>query len=124
MKTESNTCADCATDITHGCGTGYATFNTGEKVCYSCADKRQSAQIVAANPGDKFQAYVSSDGKKITTWTGGELMRVCRWGNKHAWSGRGFYGPRHYINAIDSNGRMWYGTGAKGMYANIKLSKS
>lgn len=130
MKTveiEITLCADCGTECKPspgGLGTGYAIFRDGARVCYACADKRQLADIEASQIGDKFPAYVSSDGRKITSWTGGELMRVIHWGDKHPWTLRSSWGARYYLRAVDAKGRVWSGTGADGMYANLRLTKA
>lgn len=43
IEQETFFCADCQKDypIQHNGGTGYAGLPDGNRVCYSCADKRQ-----------------------------------------------------------------------------------
>lgn len=104
---------------TTGCGTGVAYRPDGTSLCYSCADSEIAAEVSQAQPGHKITLYVSGDGHNITTWSGGVIMtRVCS-GRLHPWSRE-----RKYISAEDANGRWWHGTGAPGMYANLKLGKS
>ena len=108
---------------TTGIGTGYATDLAGRTMCYPCADSAQAAEVAASKPGDKFCAYVSSDGRTVTTWTGGVLMRSVLFGAAHPWSRRSWHETRHYMTAVDVDGRVWSGVGAEGMYAVLRLTK-
>ena len=102
----------------HGCGTGYARCNDpdGEHlVCYACTDKRETADLLTH---DKFTAYVSSDGCNLTTWTGGKLGTVS-FGERHPWSRE-----RNYLRAYDVHRQSWHGTGAPGMYCNLRRCKA
>lgn len=91
--------------------TGYALTADDETICYPCADAQSQADI-AAIP-DSYCAYVSSDEKNITTWTGGALMRVVDVTRTRSgfggWRKNG--GLTHY-RARDSQGVIWYGRGA------------
>jgi hypothetical protein len=124
MKHENQiaTCAHCKSPLPqfpkgHCGGTGYATLrDTNEKICYPCADSLERETIANAKPGDKTTLYLSSDGKTITTWTGGKIMRHVHLGALHPWSRE-----RRYLSAIDSKGRKWSGIGAEGMYTHLKL---
>lgn len=111
---------------TDGPGTGYARLSgTDDRtICYECADSMTLRDIADAKPGDRMTFYISSDGDSVTTWTGGKLMRVLKWGARHPWSNNNYDGPRHYVRAIDANGYRWYGTGANGMYATLRKSKA
>ncbi len=95
--------------------TGAATLPDGREICYECADKRERADLLTH---DKFTAYVSSDGLRLTTWTGGILGRV-DFGAHHPWSRE-----RHYLRAYDCHGQAWHGTGAEGMYCNLRKCKA
>ena len=96
------------TDI--GLGTGVVYAPDGKSMCYSCADDAQRAQMAR---GEAVTAYTSADGKRITTWSGGELARVQsigygarRWGSVIGdWRMR-------YVRAIDPAGRVWRGQGS------------
>lgn len=106
-----------------GIATGYASIrdHRGDftlTVCYSCADELQRCDVAKAQPGDKFYAYVSSDGGRITTWTDGTLMRRVRFGANHPFSRE-----RHYLTAVDRHGRVWSGVGDCGMWATLRLTK-
>jgi hypothetical protein len=101
-------------------GTGYATMRgTEERICYSCADDRERAALLTEHT---IGAYLSSDGKRITTWTGGTLMHV----TKHTTARVGFGGTtRHYLRATDVHGaHSWIGTSpGPNMYARMRRAK-
>jgi hypothetical protein len=104
-----------------GIGTGYAITAEGAHICYSCADERSLADVAAASPGDRAPValYLASDGRTITTWSGGKVMTLASKGNRH-----NFSRERFYLTARDAQGRTWYGTGAEGMYCTLRLTKS
>src|SRR5690606_2422420 len=79
---------------------------TGRTMCYSCADSEQAA-LVADSTTTEFHAYVSSDGKNITTWTGGVLARATARG----FSPYGVFGqsPLYYWSAKAVDGKVWRG---------------
>lgn len=111
-------CHDCSEvkPVQTNGGTGYAVCDEGKHlVCYACADKRETADMLTS---DRFTAYVSPDGRSITTWTGGKLGTVS-FGGRHPWSRE-----RHYITARDVHGQHWHGTGAQGMYCNLRKCKA
>ena len=115
---------------TEGCGTGYAamrgegegywsdSFGTQSTLCYECAAAADRETIRVAQPGDRFYAYVSGDGRTITTWDGMRLMGSVHVGALHHWSRE-----IHHISAWDDHGRQWSGTGAPGMYASLRQTK-
>lgn len=100
-----------------GPGTGYAYQTDGTTICYACAHEIALAEIATARRGDRYTFYVSTDGKRLTTWPGDDLGRVYL-GNLHPWSRE-----RRYLTFVDRLGREWSGTGAPGMWANIRLNK-
>ncbi len=116
MTTEQLSCGHQSTP--RGLAAGYATTPDGAHICYACADSLQAAEVANSQPGDRITLYVSSDGRMITTWTGGVIMRVQRWGKRHPFSRE-----RSYLRAVDVDGRMWSGTGCAGMWAALKLTK-
>lgn len=73
----------------------------------------------------KYVAYVSGDGKYLTTWMGDELAKVTR---ATASKRRGFYGvpvSLFHVRAVDARGRHWSGTGAgRNMFIRIRRVKS
>lgn len=92
-------------------GYGYILQPDGSKTsaCYPCMDDRQRAEM--ADPEKKkIVAYVSSDGKTITTWPGGFLAHVT-W---HTTSRGGWRGSIIHIYRVRDprTGREWYGRNA------------
>lgn len=100
-----------------GGGSGYAVLPDGTHICYACADAMQRDELL--DRSKSFLAYVSCDGKQITTWTGGKLMDVTQsWPCKL--SRISFtHDSRSYrcIRARDVHGAMWYGRGSAGTIA-------
>lgn len=111
-------CCDCKRVLpvqTSG-GTGYACCDDNRHlVCYACADERQRADLAKV---DRFTGYVSGDGRRLTTWSGGDLGSVSM-GELHPWSRE-----RRYLRAYDCHGQVWSGTGAPGMWCNLRKCKS
>ena len=98
--------------------TGIARDREGKTYCYECAAITDREAIEC---GDDIYAYVSSDGKRIITWAGIELMRVTHNGTAHS----GFhFTVMHYIRAIAPNGKTYYGkNGGNGMAIRLKANK-
>lgn len=71
---------------------------------------------------DKYQAYVSGDGKALTLWTGEPIARVTV---ERKVSGGGFhYGSLYYYRAVAPDGSEWYGRGlGRGMSINLRRAK-
>lgn len=92
--------------------------------CEDCANEREREAMRASAPGDGFLAYVSPDWREITTWLGASLGRIVWVGGAH---NRTAHLPRderrYYLRAVDSEGRLWAGTGAPGMWASLRLCK-
>lgn len=122
----ANKACDCGhlPTPTEHLGTGQArmTGTDDRTICYDCADAMTRCDIAQSKSGDRITLYISSDGNTVTTWTGGRMMRILGWGARHPWS-NGYDGPRYYVRAIDNDGCVWYGTGANGMYANLRKAK-
>lgn len=97
---------------------GTARDRDGKTFCYDCASK---PDIEAVERGEELYAYVSGDGKRITTWPGNELMRVTR----NISARTGFYNSKvHYIRAVSPNGREYYGkNGGNGMCIRMRPCK-
>lgn len=106
-----------------GCGTGYAYLPGGRTACYGCADSLAAADVAAAAPGDRMTFYVGSNGRTITTWSGGILMTDVRYGRPHPFSRGPLADRRHYLRAVDVDGRIWSGVGAAGMCATLRLTR-
>lgn len=97
---------------------GIARDADGKTYCYDCASE---PDIAAVERGEAVWAYVSSDGKQITTWPGTPLMRVTYNGTART----GFYNSKiSYIRAVAPNGREYYGkNGGNGMHIRMKPRK-
>lgn len=122
MKTERIICADCGAEIpkpVNSCGTGYAVFRDGRKVCYACADKIQREDL--HDRSRPMTGYLSSDGQRWTTWTGGTLGNVIRLTESRC----AFHGARMvHIRVRDVHGKEWYGRGAgPSMVLNLRPTK-
>lgn len=101
-------------------GTGYATMRDGRKLCYPCADDVERAEMDTA---ETFTAYLSSDGKSITTWTGGHLAHVQSLSTSKRYTPTGGQWHAHYVTAI-RNGVTWHGVNAgTGMVITLRRSR-
>jgi hypothetical protein len=115
-------CADCGKAFPdHPRGfvgaAGYAATRDGKYICYDCANKRDRAQMAEAS---SYVAYLSGDGKKLTTWPGGELARVTS--ERVAPGG---FSKLTYVRAVALDGTEWYGKGAgRGMVLRIHRAKA
>src|SRR5262245_7376007 len=97
---------------------GYAVNRaTGKTLCYPCADELAVSDMATSHA---FEAYLSSDGGRVTTWTGGGLMVVTR----HTTS-RGFHRSKvHHVRAESADGRKWHGSGSgPGMFILMRATK-
>lgn len=113
-------------------GMAYGTAHTpdGRTICLSCAGREEGTAFMAdtrerqASDGPFF-AYLSMDGRWLTTWTGMRLARVTSlWRTSSGFGGRMPSGGRNYFRAVDLAGRRWYGnTPGRGMYARARLAK-
>lgn len=117
--------------VASGSTTGYAVLRVEKTVpstgvtipaegraCFACADELEREDLKQANT---FFAYLSGDGKRITTWTGGKLADVTGSVEHKV----GFHGStRIYFDAVDVHGVKWYGTTpGTGMYARMRRRK-
>jgi hypothetical protein len=114
--TPESTSPDCG-HILPG-SSGAARTADGRTVCCDCAN---AIELEALRTDPKFFGYLSSDGTRLTTWTGLDLGKVTK-GALHPWSDR--HSGRHYINVTDCHGARWHGTGAPGMWANLRRCKA
>lgn len=104
-----------------GCSTGYAVTPNNRLMCYTCADAAQREEL--RDTSRPFFAYLAGNGRNITTWTGGELMRVER---ETGWR---IFGSRRNMGACvtarDVHGKRWYGRGAgRGMCIKLRACKN
>lgn len=98
---------------------GVARDSEDRTLCYECAADFDRAAI---ERGAIVHAYVSSDGKSVTTWAGIKLMTVtAHWKGSQTWNGF----PVHYFNAVAPNGSRYYGRnggycGGPGMHIRLR----
>lgn len=105
-------CATCRGVFSHD--TPHGTDNTNGMHCYRCSHAR-ALERIKARPS-VFHAYLSGDGRHVTEWSGGVLMRVVVES-----AGR----KRTTIRAIDSQGYEWRGQGeGRGMLVSLRPCKS
>lgn len=103
-------CGHLVTPTPGSVGTGKATDpTTGRTMCYPCAEASEREKIKTA---DVFTAYISADGRKLTTWTGGELGTVTS-----LTRGRKIYTKNgsHRLRSVTvrtPDGAEWYGRGS------------
>ena len=102
--------------------TGTAHMPDGKEICWTCADAAQVEQL--RDRSRPFVAYVSGDGKSITTWTGGKLMDV-----RQSWRiplTRFSYTHGKtilHIRAQDVHGGNWFGRGNPGIAITLRPTK-
>lgn len=76
----------------------------------------------ASWPHPDYFAYLSDDGKRLTTFMGDELATVTQSSVAHGCNFGG--GDRTYFRAVDSQGRHWYGSSpGRNMYARMRRAK-
>lgn len=95
---------------------GYGIFD-GRKLCYSCCD---SEELRKMSESRKYFAYLSGDGKRITSWPGGTLAVVTR-----LWTvTNNMAGKLYRIRATMGDGSRWHGTSpGPGMYCRLTRSR-
>lgn len=130
MNQTSRTCNDCRATfpplppVGIGGSSGYAIRKNGERICYPCSDAGERATFATS---DVFIAYVSDDGKSITTWPGGFLARVTYVSRTSGGFGSlpGRRGSVYAVGAIAPDGSEWYGRNAgAGMAIRLRRKKS
>ena len=99
----------------HTTGTGHTT--DGREVCWNCSNSLEAAEFSKAQ---HYCAYLSDDGKTITTWPGGVLAQVAQLWSVH----NNMAGEILRIRAVAADGSRWHGTSpGRGMYCRLHRSK-
>ena len=117
-------CADCGhgeLDMSGNIDTGYA-LRDGAMLCYGCADVRQRHDML--DRSQPIAAYIASDGRSVTTWTGGKLgdvvsrssVRLTRLSYTHG-------SHMLAIRVRDPYGGEWYGRGSPGLSVTLRPCK-
>jgi hypothetical protein len=107
-------------DCGHVCkpGEGVARDHEGLTCCQTCAETREVETFLAIET-TRYAAYVSEDGKRITTWTGAHLAHIALIKPRRLPTTTGVT-----VWAFDSKRRWWYGVGGgRGWFIRIRQIK-
>lgn len=111
----------CPLNTDGGGGTGYARASreSTDLICYPCADESQRVDML--DRSRPFGCYLSGDGRRVTTWTGGTLGDVVQSGTSRT----GWHGTKiTHVRVRDVHGAMWHGKGAgAGMCITLRPMK-
>jgi hypothetical protein len=91
----------------------------GAMHCYACCDAMARADML--DRSKPFCAYLASDARTVTTWTGGRLGTV----SAHTSSRVGWHGAEiHRFHVCDVHGNLWHGRGSgPGMVCTLRAMK-
>ena len=102
-------------------GTGYANTPAG-RVCYACCDKIQLEDIPKTN--GPLVAYVSSNGRRIQTWSGGKLMDITQAKTRRLARESYIHGSDcQSYRAVDPQGKQWWGVSSPGIAITLRRVK-
>ena len=97
--------------------TGYATCVDGRRICYECAADSDRAHMIGTG---RIVAYLSGDGRTVSTWPGVPLMRVTSETVARTAS-FGYKTTRTYLRAVAPDGTRWHGTSpGRGMFCRMR----
>jgi hypothetical protein len=118
LKPFTPDCGHTVTPAPGGVGTGRATDpKTGKTMCYPCAEENERKAFAEARI---YGAYLSSDGKKIATWTGAVLASVVSYGaSSLRYTPSGGRYRMEYVRAEAPDGSQWYGSKSDSMDAIV-----
>jgi len=119
MKKETSIVLHCGHPVSEHSPitTGYGVDKDGNKFCYACCFKEDLKSMRRLG---RCMAYLSEDGKKITTWPGEIISDKVLILSKGRDS---FGGERTYIRFMFDN-QVWSGWGmGHGMYLRAKRTK-
>ena len=108
-------CGHVPTPTEHTPGYGYR----GERrECFACLDTHLRAQLT--DQREPVIAYVSNDGRSITSWSGGVVARV----TGHTASRSGFHRSELHRYWAEAGDARWYGSNAgPGMLIQLRRIK-
>lgn len=111
-----------STMLRNGKQTNYLTAEEAQHPDYAACSNEMRGRVehyeLLMNTPERFGAYVSSDGKSITTWTG-DVIGTCYLGS--GWRVRSFVGSRMYQATAWINGREFTGrTFGPGMFIGLR----
>lgn len=120
-------CASCGKDLPGpkpgGLATGYARTQGGARICYPCASGCEKREMLDAPPGTRWFAYMSSDEKSVTGWTGNHLGYIWRLRRRRMYTPTGGRFDR-YTFLMKNGADTWSGTGSGGgMYCRLRKLK-
>ncbi len=102
--------------------TGTAHTHDGREICWACADREQVEGL--RDRTKPAGGYLSSDGKTVTTWTGGKLGTVTSSTTIHLAKYSWIHGKTmQAIRVRDIHGGMWYGRTSPGVCVNLRPLK-
>jgi hypothetical protein len=109
--------------LTHcACGNAFPVHPVGY-----CGGSGYAAQREELRDRSKpFFAYLSGDGRHVTSWTGGELMRVTQSWPCELTRASNWHDARSYrcVRAVDCHWGRWYGRGSAGVCIKMRAAKS
>lgn len=111
-----------ATMLRNGKQTCYLTAEEAKHPDYAACDNAMRGRVeqyeLRTNTPERFGAYVSSDGKSFTTWTG-DVLGSCYLGS--GWRVNSYVGSRMYQATAWVNGREFTGrTFGAGMCVSLR----
>jgi len=115
-----------ATMATRGPRCNFLTAEETKHPDYAACDNAMRGRVeqyeLLTTTPERFGAYVSSDGKHITTWTG-DVLGTCYLGA--GWRSRSWVDSRQYQATAWINGREFTGrTFGAGMYIGLRETAS
>ncbi len=118
---ETYTCAETGKQFVftpQGCSFNGCMSSSGETLSDEGAYIREQRRVREDNIA---YGYLSNGGKAITTWKGGNLMKV----TSMTRSKRGAFGHGlTYVKAVSPDGREWYGKGCgESMLITMRVRK-
>lgn len=104
------------------CTTGTAHTSDGREICWECADHEHRESLKDRRPTG---GYLSSDGKTVTTWSGGHLATVT-WSRPCRLTRVSWVHGKSYVsvNARDVHGNYWTGRGSPGIAIRLRPMKA